>query len=213
MTSMEAARVLVTVLLSVVATQAGCADPPPKALPAAAEAAHQRLSTQISPEQAKVLAVLYPDFRVLALCGGQGRGADHRDLVLVVWKPIESSDWWKREVHRIALIWETSGWVAHVIDDELERDKSLSLAWPMSWHYTLDEWGFTADMRCAVELGRDPDIGQPAFKPLFDRERDSLQVHPLVCFPTDNVYNNWDCVVYSPKDGRVRLWHQQVHAD
>ena len=47
----------------------------------------------------------------------------------------------------------------------------------------------------------------------FNLKEKGLAKNKLVCFATDDVYNNWDCAVYSPKDGRFLLWFQQAHAD
>ena len=71
-------------------------------------------------------------------------------------------------------------------------------------------------MKCGRASGieGDPD---PTYslgdKPLFDLEEAGLSNNKRVCFATHDVYNNWDCVVYSPKDGRFRLWFQQAHSD
>jgi hypothetical protein len=71
-------------------------------------------------------------------------------------------------------------------------------------------------MKCGLGSGieGDPNLTYNlGDKPFFDLKEKGLSNNKLVCFATDDVYNNWDCVVYSPKDGRFRLWFQQAHAD
>ena len=102
----------------------------------------------------------------------------------------------------------------HIIDDEIEKDEDVSRSFPMNWQYKMDQNGFAGDMKCGVELGKDSDLsGALGDKPFFDLKESGLHKSTPVCFATSDTYNNWDCVVYSPKDGRFRLWYQQAHAD
>ncbi|HAM36129.1 MAG TPA: hypothetical protein DEB40_02635 [Elusimicrobia bacterium] len=189
------------------------ADAMGEPLPASVQETHRKLSSQLSPKQTKALVAIFPDFRLLKLCAGRFSGGDGDELVLGIWKPMASDKRWKRDVHRVGLIRSGSRWSVHVIDDELEKDKDISRSFPMSWQYAVIEKGFVADMRCGVELGKDPDIGVLDDKPFFDLNEKGLLNNSPVCFSTSDTYNNWDCVVYSPKDKRFRLWFQQAHAD
>jgi len=194
----------------------GMAQSEPKPLPASVENIHRDLVKQLSGDQVKVLSNVYPDFRILALCSGFFSGTGHNELVLGVWKPVQSEQHRKREVHRVGLIWSKTTWEVHIIDGEIEKDEDLSRSFPMHWQYSLDDDGFVGEMKCGVEseFGKDSDLTYAlGDKPFFDLKKMGLQKNKVVCFSTDDVYNNWDCVVYSPKDGRFRLWYQQAHAD
>ncbi len=185
-------------------------------LPAAVENIHRDLVKQLSGDQVKVLSKRYPDFRILALCSGHFSGASQSEWVVAVWKAVQSEQHWKRQVHRVGLVLNKTAWEVHIIDDEIEKDKDLSRSFPLHWQYSLDENGFVGKMKCGVEseFGKDSDLTDAlGDKPFFDMKKMGLQRNKVVCFATDNIYNNWDCVVYSPKDGRFRLWYQQAHAD
>ena len=177
---------------------------------------HAELIKQLSPDQLKTLSGIYPDFRILKLCSGRFSGADRDELVLGIWKPLESKDRWKREVHRVGLIWNGNAWAVHIIDDEIEKDKEISRSFPLHWKYRFGEKGFSGAMKCGIESEfRDNSDLTYALgdKPFFDLKEKGLLKNKPVCFATDDVYNNWDCVVYSPGDGRFLLWFQQAHAD
>ena len=177
---------------------------------------HIEFIKQLSLDQLNKLSGIYPDFCILKLCSGRFSGADRDEVVLGIWKPAESKNRWKREVHRVGLIWNGKAWEVHVIDDEIEKDKEISRSFPMQWQYTFNENGFSGRMKCGIEseFSGDSDLTYAlGDKPFFDLKEKGLSHNKPVCFATDDVYNNWDCVVYSPKDGRFRLWFQQAHAD
>jgi hypothetical protein len=210
------AFVLLFIIFGFVSSIAGTKDSPSHVLTSKDQDNHVNFLKQMSSEQVKALSSAYPDFRVLKLCSGRFSGADRDELVLVIWKPVESKDWWKREVHRVGLIWERNGWQVHIIDDEIEKDKEISRSFPMQWQYTFDGKGFSCKMKCGIDSEfRDGSDLTYALgdKPFFDLKEKGLLKNKPVCFATDDVYNNWDCVVYSPKDSRFRLWFQQAHAD
>lgn len=187
-----------------------------KRLPTAAEKAHSNLVKQLSGDQVEALSKIYPDFRILAVCAGTFSGADRNELVLGVWKPVETKQKWKSEVHRVGLIWNRAAWEVHIIDDEIEKDKALSRSYPMNWEYSLDDNGFVAGTKCGIEteFRKDSDLTFAlGDRPFFNRKKLGLGKNKVVCFATSDVYNNWDCVIYSPKEGRFRLWYQQAHAD
>ena len=171
---------------------------------------------QLSVEQIAALNGAYPGFRVLKLCSGRFSGGNRDELVLGLWKPVESKQWWKREVHRTALIWTPKGWEVHVIDDEIEKDEKLSRSFPMNWAFSLTSAGFAADMKCGID-GEFSERSQLTHllgdKPFFDLDKEGLNKNKIVCFATSDTYNNWDCLVFSAKDRRFRLWYQQAHAD
>ena len=208
--------VLLIITLGTVTSMARPEDRAPHALTRKDQDNHLDLLREISSEQVKALSNIYPDFRILKLCSGRFSGADREEVVLGIWKPVESRDWWKREVHRVGLIWNGHGWEVHIIDDEIEKDKELSRSVPMEWQYTFNDKGFSPAMKCGVESEfRDNSdltyiLGD---KPFFDLKEKGLLNNKPVCFATHNVYNNWDCVVYSPQEGRFQLWFQQAHAD
>jgi len=177
---------------------------------------HARFVKQLSLDQVNALSGMYPDFRILELCSGRFSGADRDELVLGIWKPVQSKDRWKREVHRVGLLWNGKTWDVHVIDDEIEKDKGISRSFPLWWQYTFSDKGFSGGIKCGIEteFSANSDLTYAlGDKPFFDLKEKGLFNNKPVCFATDNVYNNWDCVVYSPKDGRFRLWFQQAHAD
>jgi hypothetical protein len=177
---------------------------------------HAEFIKQLSSDQLKTLSGIYHDFRILKLCSGRFSGANRDELVLGIWKPVESKNWWKREVHRVGLIWNGKAWEVHVIDDEIEKDKEISRSFPMQWQYTFNEKGFSGKMKCGIEseFSDNSDLTYAlGDKPFFNLKEKGLLNNKPVCFATDDVYNNWDCVVYSLKDGRFRLWFQQAHAD
>ncbi len=187
--------------------------PAPHTLTSTDQVNHLSLLKQLSSDQVKALAGIYPDFRILTLCSGRFSGADRDEFVLGLWKPQDSKQKWKREVHRVGLIWNPSGWEVHSIDDEIEEDKEI---FPMKWQYAFNANGFSGEMKCGLDSGieGDPNLTYTlGDKPFFDLKEKGLSNNKLVCFVTDDVYNNWDCVVYIPMDGRFRLWFQQAHAD
>jgi hypothetical protein len=207
---------LLFIIFGFAASNARTEDPAPHTLTSTDQVNHLNLLKQLSPDQVKALSGIYPDFRILKLCSGRFSGADRDELVLGIWKPQDSKPRWKRQVHRVGLIWNPSGWEVHIIDDELKKDEEISLAFPMKWQYAFNANGFSGEIKCGLDSGieGDPnltyDLGD---KPFFDLKEKELSNHKLVCFATDDVYNNWDCIVYSPKEGRFRLWFQQAHAD
>ncbi len=208
--------IIVMIALLAATPPKGVAESGPKRPSISVESIHRNLVKQLSTDQEKALSNVYPDLRLIALCSGHFSGANQAELVLGVWKPVESKQWWKREVHRVGLIWNKGAWEVHIIDDEIEKDKDLSRSFPMRWQYALEDKGFTGKMKCGVEseFGKDSDLTYAlGDKPFFDLKKTGLQKNKVVCFATDDVYNNWDCVVYSPKDRRFRLWFQQAHAD
>ncbi len=199
-----------------IVTIARAEDSAPRVLTSTDQDNHFKFIKRLSSEQVKVLSSVYPDFRILKLCFGNFSNTKQEEMVLGIWKPVESKDWWKREVHRIGLIWNENRWEVHVIDDEIEKDKKISRSFPMGWQYTFDNKGFTGEVKCGVEseFGKDSDLTYAlGDKPFFDLKKNGLQGNKIVCFATSDVYNNWDCIVYSPKAGRFRLWFQQAHAD
>ena len=207
---------LLFIIFGFAASNARTEETAPQTFTSADQVNHLNLLKQLSPEQVKALSGIYPDFRILKLCSGRFSGANRDELVLGIWKPQDSKSKWKHEVHRVGLIWNPGGWEVHIIDDELEKDEEIGLASPMQWQYTFNAKGFSGEIKCGLDSGIDGDpnltydLGD---KPFFDLKEKGLTDHKLVCFATDDIYNNWDCIVYSPKDGKFRLWFQQAHAD
>jgi len=114
------------------------------------------------------------------------------------------------------MIWNQDRWEVHLIDNEIKKDDKISNSFPMEWQYTFNEKGFSGDMKCGIdsEFRDNSDLSYAlGDKPFFDLNEEGLRNNKPVCFATSDVYNNWDCVVYSPKDKRFRLWFQQAHAD
>jgi hypothetical protein len=186
----------------------------PRQLTSSDQKNHLVLLKKMLPEQRAAIAKVYPDFRILKLCPGSFSGAKRNELVLGLWKPLESSEPGKREVHRVGLLWSGSAWVVHNIDDEIQKDESVSRSFPLNWEYAFTDKGFTGAMKCGVNLGKEPQLHPGrSQKPLFNLRSMGLQKNKAVCFATSDVYNNWDCLVFSPKDKRFRLWYQQAYAD
>ncbi len=86
----------------------------------------------------------------------------------------------------------------------------------MHWQYAFSDNGFSGEMKCGIdsEFRGNSDLTHALGDvPFFDRKEKGLQNNKPVCYATSDVYNNWDCVVYSPADKRFLLWFQQAHAD
>ena len=185
------------------------AVPEPQALTPSDETNHLAFVKKLSGDQVSLLSGVYPDFRIVKLCSGRFSGAGREEWVLGVWS--------ERKVHRAALIWNRDKWEVHVIDDEIGKDANVSHSFPMKWQYSLDKSkGFSGNIKCGVdpEFKGDSDLTRAlGDKPFFDLRKEGCEKNSIVCFATDDVYNNWDCLVYIPKDGRFRLWFQQAHAD
>ena len=203
-------------ILSLSAAAASADEDSQNILAPADQKRHAELVKQLSPDQSKVLAAAYPGFRILKLCPGRFSGADRDELVLGIWKPVEPAESQDGEVFRVGLVWSGKAWQVHNIDDELVEDQDISHSFPMTWQYKFTEDGFSGDMKCGIasEFKDNSDLTYAmGDKPFFDLKKKGLAKNKPVCFATDDVYNNWDCVVYSPADGRFRLWFQQAHAD
>ncbi len=94
--------------------------------------------------------------------------------MLGIWKPLESKNKRKRDVHRVGLIWNGKAWEVHVIDDEIEKDRDVSRSFPMQWQYAFNEKGFPWKMKCGIESefrdGSDLTFAL-GDKPFFDLKR------------------------------------------
>lgn len=177
---------------------------------------HTTLFQQLSSDQVEALKRKYPGFRILKMCSGHFSGTDRDELVLGLWNPKVSEPALKREVHRVGLIWDRNRWVVHVIDDEIKKDENISRSFPMKWQYAFTESGFSGDLKCGIdeEFKGDSNLTYAlGDKPFFDLNKEGLKKNKPVCFATSDTYNNWDCIVFSSKKGRFRLWFQQAHAD
>lgn len=207
---------IILIIFGLAAAYARTEDTAPHTLASTDQAHHLDFLKQLSSDQVKALSGIYPDFRILKACSGRFSGADREELVLGIWLPQDSNPARKREVHRVGLIWNPGGWEVHAIDDELEKDEEINQVFPMNWQYAFNANGFSGEIKCGLESGieGDPDLTYDlGNKPFFDLKEKGLSDHKIVCFATDDVYNNWDCLVYSPKGGRFLLWFQQAHAD
>jgi hypothetical protein len=200
--------VLLSVIFLFVASMANAGDCLSHTFTSKDQENHIDLLKQMSSSQIETLSKVYPDFRILKLCSGRFGGGDRDELVLGVW--------WKCEVHRVGLIWNQNRWEVHIIDDEIEKDKKASRSYPMNWQYTFDNKGFSGEMKCGIdsEFRDNSDLTYAlGDKPFSDLKEKGFQNNKPVCFATSDVYNNWDCVVYSPEDKRFLLWFQQAYAD
>jgi hypothetical protein len=180
------------------------------------EQGHRDRLQQLSTAQIAALNQVYPGFRILTSCAGRFSRRGANELVLGIWTPVSSDRPGTRAVHRVGLIRSQQGWQVHIIDDEIEKDKALSRSFPMHWQYSLSDTEFTGPLKCGIESEFDQTSDLKygnGNHPLFDLKKAGLQKHKVVCFATNDVYNNWDCLVYSPKAHRFRLWYQQVYAD
>lgn len=157
------------------------------------------------PAQTALLESSYPGFTVFRSCTGRFGGLDSHDIVLGIHS--------KNGVHRVGMIWDGTKWVMHDIGAEILKDKDISYYGPIRWNYSVNG-DSKEDFRCNFQLGKDDRIGGiEGDEPFFDLKKFGLEKSTIVCFETDDTYNNWDCLVYSPKDERFKLWFQQAHAD
>jgi hypothetical protein len=187
-----------------------------ESLSAVLEQGHRDRLQQLSTAQIAALNQVYPGFRILTSCVGRFSRRGANELVLGIWKPGLSDRPGTRAVHRVGLIRSQQGWQVHIIDDEIEKDRALSRSFPMHWQYSLSNTEFTGPLKCGIEseFSQNSDLKySKGNHPLFDLKKAGLQRNKVVCFATSDVYNNWDCLVYSPKVRRFRLWYQQVYAD
>jgi hypothetical protein len=180
------------------------------------EQGHRDRLQQLSTAQIAALNRVYPGFRILSSCAGRFSRRGANELVLGIWTPVQPDRPGTRAVHRVGLIRSQQGWQVHAIDDEIEKDKALSRSFPMNWQYSLSDTEFIGQMKCGIEseFSQNSDLKYGnGNNPLFDLKKAGLQRNKVVCFATSDVYNNWDCLIYSPKVRRFRLWYQQVYAD
>jgi hypothetical protein len=172
-------------------------------------ALHGRLASQLSAEQSDALSALHPGFQVLSVCSGRFSGGTRDELVVGIRNPTG-------KVHRAGLLWQSSRWEIRDIDAELDRDRVITRSYPLSWAYTLTEKGFIGEMKCGSEaaLRKEDRLSNLRGEHMvFDLANAGLARHTAACFASHEVYDNWDCVVFSPKDGRFRLWFQKARAD
>ena len=137
---MNKAHVLLALFILLgLSAEAGADEGTLHALTPADQKNHAVFMRQLSTEQINAVTRIYPDFRILTLCKGRFSGAQRNELVLGIWKPQASKSRWKREVHRVGLIWSAKAWHVRVIDDEMEQDSNISRSFPMQWQYTKHE--------------------------------------------------------------------------
>jgi hypothetical protein len=182
----------------------------------ALEQGHLARVQQLSSAQVAAIETAYPGFRILSMCVGRFSGGDTDELVLWIWTPVESLRADTSAVQRVGLVWSQKRWQVHSIDDEIKKDEHLSRSFPMNWEYTLSDTEFIGSMKCGIEseFGKKSELKYGnGNRTLFSLKRARLQKSKVICFATSSIYNNWDCLVYSPKDRRFRLWFQQVYAD
>jgi hypothetical protein len=210
-----------TQILSITAAANSAPTPPienpqTETLSPVLEQGHRDRLQQLSTAQIAALNRVYPGFRILSSCAGRFSRRGANELVLGIWKPGLSDRPGTRAVHRVGLIRSQQGWQVHAVDDEIEKDKALSRSFPMHWQYSLSDTEFTGPLKCGIEseFGQNSDLKYGSGnRPLFNLKKAGLKNNKVVCFATSDVYNNWDCLVYSPQDRRFRLWYQQVYAD
>ena len=180
----------------------------------ALDARHARLVAQLAPAQKQALAAAHPGYRLIALCR-PGGAAD--ELLVGLWRPVEAArSHLERRVDPVGLVKTKAGWAVHGVEDEIADDARKTSASGLHWEYTFDKARLAVALKCgaASEFGPHSDVtDRLGDKPLFDLKEKGLQLSRVTCLATDSVYNNWDCVVYSPSDGRYRLWFRQAHAD
>jgi len=207
-----AALVLAAVLSQAPARAVGATAAP--TLAGAVDARHARLVTQLAPAQRRALAAAHPGYRLIALCRPGGAAGE---LLVGLWKPVEAPrSHMETRVDPVGLIKTKAGWAVHGIEDEIADDARKTDASGVHWEYTFEKARLAVEMKCgaASEFGPDSSLTYVlGDKPLFDLKEKGLQMSRVTCLATDSVYNNWDCVVYSPSDGRYRLWFRQAHAD
>ena len=168
-------------------------------------AAKDGLNAVLLPAQRVVLEARFPAYGAVRTCSGQFGGLDAHDVVAGI---VHMND-----ARPIGIIWDGSKWIIHDIFAEIEQDGGISNELPLRWNFSFSD-NSKEDFRCDLHLGKDDRIGGiEDDKPLFDLKKFGLEKNTVVCFEIDATYNNWNCVIYSPKDKRFRLWFLQVHAD
>lgn len=197
-------------LLLVTALTSVAAEPPE------VEARHQQLLPSLTLEEQQLLRQQLRDYRLLANCPGNFSGQSTNERVIGVWLPSPSG----ASVKRYAL-WRKDGSLQlHDIDAELEATRRLDNVYPYPWlfdpHAPEDER--YADTLCGVDDQFDDQSDTDYLtyllgdRPLFDRQKAAADGQ-VVCWSTDDVYNNWDCILFDRQQQRFRLWFQQAHAD
>jgi hypothetical protein len=157
-------------------------------------------ASRLLPQQKALLDRNYPGARIVAACSGNFSGQSGQEKVLALTLASHT----RASPARVGLVLEHGAWTLHDIDKELLGDSKLSRHFPLDWAGT--------GTKCSAAPGRDPELGQDG-KPLG---RSLFRLGAGVanaCFATSEEYNNWDCVAFSPRERRFRLWYQQVFAD
>jgi hypothetical protein len=161
--------------------------------------AADQAASQLLPEQKTLLDREYPGARIVFACNGNFSGSSGHEKMLALATPAGT-----RSPARVGLVLERGAWALHHIDKELLGDSRLSRHFPLDWT--------GAAVKCSATPGRDPDLGndgKPLGRSFFRLGAGAANA----CFATSEQYNNWDCVGYSPRERRFRLWYQQVFAD
>jgi hypothetical protein len=160
------------------------------------------LAARLSPEQQAVVEHAYPGARLVSACGGNFSGRSGQEQVLGLVGPEAA-----QRLIRVGLVLAGDKWALHDIDQELLKDERFSHAFPLDWPLSR-----VGDTKCSARPARDRDLsnaGRPLGRALFALPAGRANA----CFATSDEYNNWDCVAFSPAQGRFRLWYQQVFAD
>jgi hypothetical protein len=174
---------------------------------------HQIYLKTLSKEQFAAIAAFQPGAMIASACqagSGQTPSAPRILGLLATGKnsPVRA------DIQPVALFQEKNRWTVRSINSDIAKD-----AWghdPIDWAYSIKGTKLDVGLKCAVNPYTDPDLSDGHGKLLDNKPFFPLSTGAtgsLTCFGTSDTYNNWDCVSFSAKLGRFRLWYRKVRND
>ncbi len=183
--------------------------------PAELQHLHQGILKTLSAEQAMAITTQKPSLLVVTSCVVHVNDASKEERIFGAVLPNAESQL-ANQLTPVGLVWEHGKWVLHFINSDIAKDK-----WGrdrITWDYKTSGGVVSAAIKCGTDPYQDADISDGKGHMHLDKVKFALgkepaKAKPAVCFGTDSTYNNWDCVLFSRKDNRFRLWYRQAMAD